>query len=142
MLGLVSDGSFEGAAERVGYLLGVPMVGTMVASPPPNAAFDSTASDKGQEDPQWSGGRVAGVCPESMIAGGDTESREIVVDDSEQGGLPFDWSPEGCHQACQRHHNDEGDIQPINVFPPILLGYFRVGDVRFLWVIMSVPVWL
>ena len=94
MLGLVSDGSFEEAAERMGCLLGVPMVGTMVAGPPSNAAFDSTASDKGQKDPQWSGGGVAGVCPESMIAGGDPESREVVVDDSEQGGLPFDWSPE------------------------------------------------
>ena len=122
------------------YLLGVSMVGTMVAGPPPNAAFNSTASDKGQKDPQWSGGRVAGVCPESMIAGGDTEPREIIVHDGEQGGLPFDWGPESCHQACQRHRNDQSDIQPIHVFPPILLGYFRVGDMRFLRVIMSIPV--
>lgn len=126
----------------MGYLLGVPMVSTMVPSPPPNAAFDGTASDKGQKDPQWGGGRVAGVCPESMVTGSDTESREVIVDDSEQDGLPFDWGPEGCQQAHQRHSNDEGDIQPVHMFPPILFGDFRVGDMWFLGIIMSIPVWL
>ena len=99
-------------ADAVGVLVGVgvAVVGTVVAAPPADGAFNSTAANEGEEDAQWEGGVVGLVCPETMVAGGDAETSPEVVHDGPEGGLPFERGPESRDAAGERDADDEGNL--------------------------------
>ena len=124
------------------HSLCVSMMGSMVPCPPSHTTLDSTTSCESQEDPQWKGGRIAGVSPESVVATGDAEAGEEVVDDGKEGGLPLDGGEAGTDEAHDGNEDDEGDIEPVDMLVPIPPGHGRVGDVRSSWIIVSVSVGL
>lgn len=77
-----------------------------------------------------------------MVACGDTKTSHEVVGNGPDGGLQLKGYPESLDAAIDRDADDEGDVQPMNVLVPIRLGDGSVGDVRLLWVIFGVSVWL
>ena len=65
-----------------------------------------------------------------MISGSDTETSSKVVGNGPDGRLQVKWGPE-CHDTSNSGNaNNEEDIEPVDVFVPVLLGDGSVGDVR------------
>ena len=77
-----------------------------------------------------------------MIASCDTKTGHEVVDDSKQRRLPFHWCEERTNDTDDRYVDDESDVEPVDMFVPILLGHGSVCDVWFSRIIMSITVGL
>lgn len=75
------------------------------------------------------------MCPKSVVTSCDTEASGKVVEDGEDGGLEVERSPDGLDAAVDRNTHDEGDVQPVDMFVPVVFGYGSFGDVRFLGVV-------
>lgn len=60
----------------------VAVVSPVVTAPPTNGTFDGRGAAECEEDLKRSSGRVAFVCPESVVASSDAEATAEVVDDS------------------------------------------------------------
>jgi hypothetical protein len=99
-------------ANAVGVLVGVgvAVVGTVVTAPPADGTLNSTAADEGEEDAQRERGIVGLVCPETMVASCDAETRPEVVYDGPESGLPFERRPESGDAAGEGNADDEGDL--------------------------------
>lgn len=79
-----------------------------------------------------------GVQPTS----GDSQARHEVVQHGKGGSLPPQRGEECLNASVERNADDEGDIQPVDVFVPVGSGQWRLGDVRLGRIVASVPVWL
>lgn len=82
------------------------------------------------------------MCPQSVITCGDTQTSHKVIGNSPHGGLEVEGCPVRLDAAIDRHADDEGDVQPMHVLVPICPGDWSVGNVRLLWVIFGVSIWL
>jgi hypothetical protein len=104
-------------ADAVGVLVGVgvAVVGAVVTAPPADRAFDGTSTDGGEPDPQRQASVVRLVCPETMVASGDSETGPEVVHDGPCCGLPLQWGPESGDAASERHTDDEDDLEGVLV---------------------------
>lgn len=54
-----------------------------------------------------------------MVARRDTKTGHEVIGNCADGSLELKRCPDGLNAAVQRHTDDEGDIEPIDVFVPI-----------------------
>ena len=77
-----------------------------------------------------------------MISSCDAQTGCKVIENGKDCGLEQEWRPQGLYAAIERNANDQGDIEPINVFVPICFGHGRFCDVWLLGVIFRVPVGL
>lgn len=75
-----------------------------------------------------------------MVSCGDTETSSEVVDNGPEGSLPKEWSPDGLNAAEGRNTENEENIEPVDVFEPVLLSDGLFGDVRLLGIVLWVPV--
>lgn len=75
------------------------------------------------------------MCPETVVTSCDTQPSPEIVDDSEDGGVQSEGSPYGLDAAVDRNAHDEGDVQPVDMLPPVGLCHGRVGNVRLLGVV-------
>lgn len=118
-------------ADGVRILLGigVTVVRTMETGPPPSAALDSGGATSGKEDLEGKGGLVGGVSPQAMVAGGDTEASEKVVEHSEDGRLHLKRYPVRGDEAREGNEDDECGVEPVDVLVPVLGGDGLVGDI-------------
>ena len=82
------------------------------------------------------------MCPQSVITSCYTEAGEVVVDNGEEGCLPFQRCPDGSDQTSDRYADDQTDIQPVDMLPPICSCHLGVCDVWFSWVIALISVGL
>lgn len=116
----------ETLANRVGVLLsvGVPVVGTVAARPPPNRTLDSSGTSGSEEDLERSARRVRAVGPETMVSGSDSETTVEVVGEGPDDRLELERSREGVDEAHQRNEEDEGDVEPVNVLVPVAQRHF------------------
>lgn len=80
------------------------------------------------------------MCPQSVVAGGDSETGHEIIDDSPDGSLDLEGCPERLHATVQRNADDQGDIQPVDVLVPIRLGDGGVGNVRLFRIILGVSI--
>ena len=85
----------QALADRVGVLFGirVAVVSTMVARPPPDRALDGAGADGGKVDLERRRGLVRRVCPETVVARRDAETRVEVVDGGENGRVQLQRHP-------------------------------------------------
>jgi hypothetical protein len=77
-----------------------------------------------------------------VIASCDTETSHEVICYSPDGGLELERSPIGSNEAVDGNSNNQGDVEPIDMFVPIRLGDGLLGDVRFLGIVLLVTIWL
>jgi hypothetical protein len=82
------------------------------------------------------------VCPKPVVTSCDTKTGHEVIDDSPDSGLPLQRSPIGHDETVDWNSHDEGDVKPVNMFVPVCFGNGFLGDVRFLWVVSLVTIWL
>lgn len=129
-------------AVRILLGIGVSVMGAVITTPPSDGAFDSSCTGQSQEDLEGSSSIVALVSPQSMVAGGNTETSEKVVDDCPDGSLPAERCEASSNATRQRDATNEGEIEPIDVLVPVTPGHGGVGDVRLVWVVFWVSVWL
>jgi len=72
------------------------------------------------------------MCPKSVVTGCDTKTRHEIVCNCPEGRLQLKRRPVCCNKSIDGKADDEGDIQPVDMFVPVRLGNCLVGDVRFL----------
>ena len=122
----------QALADAVGVLggVGVSVMGAVVAAPPADRAFDGGGADQGQKDLERAGGGVALVGPQAMVAGGDAEAADEVVDEGEDGSLEVQRRPPGGDEADEGKTHDEEDVDPVDVLVPVCYRHGRLGDVR------------
>lgn len=72
-------------AVRVQISVGVPVVCPVTAGPPFDGALDGTGAGAGEDVLEDGGGVVRAVGPESVVACGDAETGDVVVDDAGRG---------------------------------------------------------
>lgn len=70
------------------------------------------------------------MCPESVVACCDTETRAVVVDNTPDQGLELERRARSCDAADQWNDTDEDHVQPVDMLVPVLHGDGCVGDVR------------
>lgn len=75
-----------------------------------------------------------------MIASCDAQARGEVVENCKDGSLPDERREESLDAAKQRDANNEGDVQPVDVFVPILASDGSLGDVGLSRLVMLVAV--
>lgn len=137
-------------ADRVWILvgIGIPMMGAMISGPPSDRSFHRSTADGGQKDPKGCCCRIGSMSPQSMVAlkrvgrvllasglipsalafseakltSSDPEACHEIVDVGEQSRLPIKWHPEGLNAPVQRHADDQGDVQPVDMLIPIGSG--------------------
>ena len=112
--------------------VGVAVVSAMATGPPSDGALDGTGTDGGEIDLEGEGGGVGGMGPQTMVAGGDADSGVEVVEDGPESGLELQGSEPGPIASDHGDHEDEVDVQPVDMFPPIGPGDGELGDVRLL----------
>lgn len=102
----------ETLADRVRVFVGVgvTVMSAVISRPPSHRAFNGTATNSREENSKREGGRVRGVCPQSMIAfedvsrafqvrhigyltSCDTHPSHEIVGHGPDGRLPFQWRP-------------------------------------------------
>jgi hypothetical protein len=104
---------------RVLFGVSVAMMGTVATGPPPDGAFDSTSTDKGEINLERERGGIRGVGPQTVVATRDTDSGVKIVDHCPNGGLPLQRHIE-CEVETDHWYNyNEVYIEPIDVFVPI-----------------------
>ena len=74
-----------------------------------------------------------------MISSCNAQAGSEVVGHSPDGGLPFEWCPEGGNDATDGDADNENDIEPVDVLVPVLLCHGGLSDVRLLGVVGLVP---
>lgn len=79
------------------------------------------------------------MCPQTVVAGGDTEASGKVEGDGPDGSLEVERCPVGGDETAHGNANDEDDIEPVDVLVPVLLCHGSLSDVRLLGVIGLVP---
>jgi hypothetical protein len=125
----VEEAFSDGVRVLVG--IGITVVGSMATGPPSDGAFDGTGTDSGEVDLEGQCGRVGRVSPQTMIASGDTHAGVEVIDDGPDGGSELQGGEHGPIAANYRDHDDEVNVEPVNMFPPIGPGDGEFSDVRF-----------
>jgi hypothetical protein len=70
---------------------------------------------------------ISSVSPETVIAGSDPETSEVVVKDGEEEGLPLEGSEHGANETHGGRDGEDGEAEPINLLVPILPGNRRKG---------------
>jgi hypothetical protein len=100
----------ETLADAVWILVGVgvAVVSAVVSGPPSDGSLNGTSTNGGKEDLERSGGGVGGVCPQSVVSGGDSEAGREVVGDGEEGGRKAERGVCRGDQASERQSDDEG----------------------------------
>ena len=116
---------------RIFIGVGVAMMGAVITSPPTDGSFDCTSTHGGKEDPERNGSRVGGMCPQPMVARGDTKPSSEVVGNGPDGSLPIQRSPEGENGTEQWYSDNQSHVQPIDMLVPVGSRYGRVGYVSF-----------
>lgn len=76
------------------------------------------------------------------LASCDTQASGEVVNEREQCCLEIYRRPKGCDAAHDGDTNNESDVEPVDVFVPILLRHGLVCDVSLLRIICFVSVGL
>lgn len=97
-------------AVRVQVGVGVSVVGSVTAGPPFDGALDSTGAGACEDVLKERGSVVRSVGPETMVARGDTETGDVVVDDSARA------KASGSAVTWERHGKDTHDHQNVLVF--------------------------
>lgn len=64
-----------------------------------------------------------------MVTGGDTETGEVVIGDSEDARLGLERYPIRRNQPHKWHENDKIGIQPVDMLIPVLEGDRLVGNI-------------
>ena len=82
------------------------------------------------------------MCPQPVVACCDTKPGGEVVCYCPQRCLELERNPDGLNEAIHRNTDDEGDVEPVDVFVPVLFCNGRLGDVRLLGIVLWVSVWL
>lgn len=77
-----------------------------------------------------------------MVASGDAEAGEKVVYHSPESSLPSERSEGRSDTSSQGDTADKGNVEPVDVLVPIAPGHWRVCNVRLIWVVFRVSVWL
>jgi hypothetical protein len=72
------------------------------------------------------------MSPEAVIAGGYTKTSAEIVQNRPKSGLKPQGSPNGSNAADDRNSSNKVDIQPVDMFVPIIPGNWSVGDMRLL----------
>jgi len=72
----------------------------------------------------------------------DTQASGEVINNREQCCLEVHRRPEGSDAAHQRYTHDESDVEPVDMFVPVLLRHGLVCDVRFLGIVCFISVGL
>ena len=67
--------------------------------------------------------------PQAMVASCDPESGHEVVGNRPDSGLPVQRGPECLDTSQERDAHDQEDIQPVDMFVPVLPRYRSLGDV-------------
>ena len=69
------------------------------------------------------------MCPEAVVASCYAETREEVVDEGEEGGLPPEGNEEGRDYSEQWEEDDEDEVEPVDVHEPIPPRHLGLCDV-------------
>jgi hypothetical protein len=127
--------------DAVGVLVGVgvAVVSAMVAGPPSDGTLNGTATNSSEEDLEREAGRVGCVCPQTVVAGSDTETSSEVEGNGPDGSLQVKRCPVGGDETAHGNTNDQDDIEPVDVLVPVLLCHGSLSDVRLLGVVGLVP---
>lgn len=104
-------------------------MGSVISRPPSGATLNSGGTGSGEEDFEWEGSLVAGVCPQAVVPGCDSQTGEEVVDNSENAGLDLERYPIRCHHPHKRDEDNEVRVQPVDMFVPVIQGNGCFGDV-------------
>lgn len=70
------------------------------------------------------------MCPQTVVSRSDSETGCEVVGDGPDGGRQTERSPPSSDKTDHRDADNQGDVEPVDVLVPILLGHGHVGDVR------------
>ena len=127
--------------DAVGVLVGVgvAVVSAVVTGPPSDRTLNGTATNSSKEDLERNAGGVGSVCPQTVVASGDTEASGEVEGDGPDGSLEVERCPVGSNETAHGNANDEDDIEPVDVLVPVLLCHRSLSDVRLLGVVGLVP---
>lgn len=101
---------------RVELGVGVAVVGTVAAGPPLDGALARAGSCEGEGVLEGDGGVVGAVSPEAVVACGDAEAGDVVVEDGEEEGLALEGRVVGADEADEGGEGEEEEGDP---------GYFR-----------------
>jgi hypothetical protein len=66
----------------------------------------------------------------------DTETSHEVVGNCPDGRLQLKRCPVCCDEAVDWKANDESDVQPVDMFVPVGLRNWLLGDVRLLGIVL------
>ena len=80
------------------------------------------------------------MCPETVIASCYAETREEVIYEGEEGSLPLQVNEERRHQSDDWDEDDEGYVEPVDMFVPISPRDLGVCDVCFSRIVVFVSV--
>ena len=72
----------------------------------------------------------------------DSQTSHKVICYSPDCGLPLQRCPVCRNAAIDWDTNDQGDIEPVDMFVPIGSGDGLFGNVWLLWIVLFVSVWL
>lgn len=73
-----------------------------------------------------------------MVASGNTKSSREVVCNCPDGSVQSKRCPDSLNAAIYRNANDEGNVEPVNVFIPVRLGHRQLSDMYLLGIIFRV----
>ena len=82
------------------------------------------------------------MCPKAVIASSDAQASGEVVENSPDGSLELEWHPPRLNAAIDGNANNESDVEPVDMLPPIRLCYRCLCDVLFLGIIFLISVGL
>ena len=144
---------------RVLVGIGITVMSSVISRPPPNGSLNGTTTDCREEYLQRGCSGVGCVCPESVVTceslveGAsdeglnrlkrtrcDTKAGHEVICYRPHGCLPLKRGPVRCNEPVNGNSNDEGNIQPIDMFIPIRPSDGFFGDVWLLRVVLLVTI--
>lgn len=112
---------------RVEFGVGVPMVGTVTATPPLDRTLDGTRSEESEKVLQRKAGVVCAVGPKTVVSRGDAEAGAVVVEDGEKGGLPLKRGVDGAEQANEGGDEKNAAVEVVELGEKVAPGHRGTG---------------
>lgn len=75
-----------------------------------------------------------------MVSGSDAQSSGEIIEDCKESGFELQWHPESLDAAVQRNADNEGNVEPVDVFVPVRPGHRCLCDMWLLRIIFGVSI--
>lgn len=67
------------------------------------------------------------MCPETVVACGDAETGDIVVENGKEEGLPSELDEVGADEANDGGDAEDNDVEPVKVVDKVVPSEWRKG---------------